>query len=233
MKGRGPAGVTPEQLADLYPRLYHMAAEGSWRSIRRHGLLCTSALLTLFEVVGEERRRIEEQHRPTSVLIEHPRLGRAVVRDQIPMRERDLERCLCDEMTPREWYRALNAKVFFWPTVARLEKFLGARAYRNQSHLVLTLDTLELVTALGDRVWLSPINSGATRPRAFPRGRGTFARLQHYPFWERRKYGRAGTVAEVALDDSVPDVERFVLEVRMRSAHDGGRVLWHRSNQRG
>lgn len=43
-------GVTPEELANLYPRLYHMAEPGSWESIRRYGLLSTSSLLSLFEI---------------------------------------------------------------------------------------------------------------------------------------------------------------------------------------
>ena len=92
----------PEELADVYPRLYHMAEAGSWPSIQRHGLLSTSALLSFFEVKGAARARIESAHRPASIPIHHPRHGSAVVRDQIPMREADLQRCLRDGMTPRE-----------------------------------------------------------------------------------------------------------------------------------
>ena len=43
-------GVTPEELAQAYPRLYHMADAQSWESIRKHGLLSTSSLLDLYEV---------------------------------------------------------------------------------------------------------------------------------------------------------------------------------------
>jgi hypothetical protein len=31
-------GVIPEELAELYPRLYHMAEADSWESVARHGL---------------------------------------------------------------------------------------------------------------------------------------------------------------------------------------------------
>jgi hypothetical protein len=31
-------GVTPEELAEPYPRLYDMAEANSWESIARHGL---------------------------------------------------------------------------------------------------------------------------------------------------------------------------------------------------
>jgi hypothetical protein len=48
-------------------------------------------------------------------------------------------------MTPREWYESLNRRVFFWVDRRRLIKLLGARAYRNRPHLVLELDTAELL----------------------------------------------------------------------------------------
>ena len=56
------------------PCLYHMAALGSWDSIRKHGLLSTSALLDLFEVSDNDRVVIEEGHRAESITIEHRHL---------------------------------------------------------------------------------------------------------------------------------------------------------------
>ena len=50
--------MTEGELAELIrdcPTLYHMAECGSWPSIRRHGLLSTSALLDLYGVQGAER----------------------------------------------------------------------------------------------------------------------------------------------------------------------------------
>jgi Family of unknown function (DUF7002) len=62
-------GVTPEELAKVYPWLYHMADAQSWESIRRDGLLSTSALLDLFEVKGQQRAQIEKRHRSEAVEI--------------------------------------------------------------------------------------------------------------------------------------------------------------------
>ena len=104
------------ELIERYPRVYHMAEDHSWPSIERHGLLSTSALLDLYEISGAARRAIESARRASSVTITHQRHGTAVVRDQKPMHESALARCLDDEMTPAQWYRLLNAKVFFWPT---------------------------------------------------------------------------------------------------------------------
>ena len=105
--------ITADQLADKYPVIYHMAAEGSWPSIQLHGLLSTSALLDRFEVTGEERDRIERRHRPESISIRHEEHGHAVVRDQKPMSEGGLLRALKDGLTPSDWYSTLNERVFF------------------------------------------------------------------------------------------------------------------------
>ena len=50
-------GITHEEFVRRYPRLYHMAQVGSWPSIERNGLLSTSALLDLFQIKGEARKR--------------------------------------------------------------------------------------------------------------------------------------------------------------------------------
>ncbi len=93
------------------------------------------------------------------VRLEHPEHGAALVRDNKPMLENALRSCL-DGMRPREWYETLNRRVFFWVDRKRLLKLLGARAYRDRSHLVLEIDTAELLHRHAEKVTLSPINSG-------------------------------------------------------------------------
>src|ERR1035438_8265153 len=170
-------GVTPEELADAYPQLYHMADAHSWESIRKHGLLSTSNLLDLFEVTGKERADIETRRRPECVEIIHPKHGRAVVRDQKPLIESKLRNSL-QECTVEEWYRLLNKHVFFRLTKARLETLLCARAYRNNPHIVLTVETLQLANRHEERIALSPMNSGNTQPIAHPRGPATFKKMR-------------------------------------------------------
>jgi hypothetical protein len=206
-------GITPELLAELYPQIYHMAEDGSWDSIRERGLLSTTALLDLYGVRGKERFGIESQHRRNSVTIEHPLLGKAVIRDQIPMRESSLEACL-DGMTPREWYELLNSKVFFWATKQRLVRLLSARAYRNRIHSVLSIDTKLLVGGYSQVLRLSPINSGSTIYKPQPRGAQTFQLIRDYPFEERRKKrGVANAIAEMCVDYRVPNLADFVIRV--------------------
>jgi hypothetical protein len=102
-----------DELLTHCPKLYHMAERGSWPSIRKHGLLSTAALLDHFGIGGAERQAIETQRRPTSIALHKDGLGHAVVRDQFPMDDKGLLRCLEQALTPKEWYQTLNSKVFF------------------------------------------------------------------------------------------------------------------------
>jgi hypothetical protein len=182
-----------------------MAEDGSWESIRRHGLLSTSALLDRFEIEDEQRSAIESARRPEIVRIEHPDYGTALVRDNKPMQEKALERCL-HGMTPREWYEHLNGRVFFWVDRKRLLKLLGARAYRERPHLVLEVNTAGLLERHAERVSLSPINSGATFALGpAPRGPNTFSRTDDHPDGK--------PIVELSVDYSVPDITQFTLRV--------------------
>src|SRR5688572_30148855 len=107
------------KLVETYPELYHMADVNSWPSIKKHGLRSTCALLDLFESSGQARHQLESEHRPCSVTINHPIHGSAVIRDQKPMSDSGLRRCLLDDLAPRDWYEVINQHVFFWFTLSR------------------------------------------------------------------------------------------------------------------
>ena len=194
-----------ELLAARYPRLWHMAEDGSLPGIRRHGLLSTSALLDLYGIEGERREEIESRRRPEIQTIEHLEHGRALIRDNKPMQEKALEKSLTD-LTTREWYETLNHRVFFWVEPKRLQKLLGARAYRDRPHLVLEVDTAKLLERHAGRVTLSPINSGATFPmNPAPRGPETFKCIaEHDP---------DKPIVELAVDYAVPDIQELILSV--------------------
>jgi hypothetical protein len=123
-----------------YPLLYHMAAGDSLESIAKHGLLSTTGLLDLFGYSGRRREEIVSCHRPESILISHSSHGTASIRDQKPMSDSGLKRCLSG-MTVKKWYRLLNGKVFFWLTEERLLRMLHARPYREKEHCVLVVKT--------------------------------------------------------------------------------------------
>jgi len=191
-----------------------MAEHGSWPSIQERGLLSTSALLDLYGTTGEERESIESNRRPASVTVRREDLPDAVIRDQIPMSDKALRKCLLDNLQPQDWYRLLNSKVFFWVSKKRLMRLLGAKAYRNKKHDIIELDSRPLVENISEEIWLCPINSGSTIMNPRPRGKETFARIQDYPYaaW-RKKRGRTERIVELAVDYGVPNLQDFVTRV--------------------
>jgi len=187
-----------------------MAESGAWPSIRERGLLSTSAALNLIGLNGDARFAIESCHRHEKVFIGSGKNG-ILLRDQKPMPPTRLKKAL-KGVTAQEWYEAINAKVFFWTTEERLFGLLNAREYRNLEHDVLTLDTKGLVDAYEEQIWLCHMNSGNTFPFPHPRDLTIFQRIEQYPVNSRGRPRKA--VVELLVDDQVPDVARFVLEVR-------------------
>ena len=215
-----------EELVDSYPRLFHIAWEGSWPNIRRYGLLSTQNLLELYQVDGQEADSLVGEHRSHWVEIERGGLPRAVIRDQKPMSDDGVRRALGDDVQPAAWYRLLNSMVFFWPTKKRLLTMMGAGAYRGMRHDLIVVDTEILLSSKEDDVRLSPMNSGATKPFPHPRSMDLFKRIQEYPFEERmRKCRLEGAVAEVCVLNGVEEIEDCVVDVRTVTAEEANAWL--------
>jgi hypothetical protein len=200
-------GVTPAELSKHYPFLYHMAHRNSWAGIQRHGLLCTDALVDLFNVPPENRDQILNQQRKRSFPIESPEHGRAVIRDQKPLIRSRLEACL-EGCTFQQWLKMLNSRVFFWLTEDRLKTLLCAREYCADQHVVLILDTERLATHLQNSITLAPINTGNTRPYPARRSLSTFSKMVDYPFQKRRR-----KVVELAVECGVERIMDYVVKV--------------------
>lgn len=195
---------------ERYPKLYHMAEDGTWPSIRELGLMSTTAALDHFKIAGDERVLHEVTHRPEKVAI-GPVGSQITLRDQKPMFPDRLEKAL-QGVTTTEWYKFLNDKVFMWAQEHRLFGLLGARGYNKLEHDVLTIDTAKFMAKHADRVWLCPMNSGNTFPMPHLRGLGTFQRLVDYPV--KANGSPQKEVVEVVTDYSVPDISEFVIDVR-------------------
>lgn len=220
--------MTVDELVATYPRLWHMAMDGSWPSIQQHGLLSTSALLDLYGYEGAKRQAIELARRPQSVPIAAPGLPGAIVRDQKPMSDGGLQKCLQGGLKPEDWYRTLNAKCFFWLSRSRLRRLLDARAYRKHPQVVLTLDTAGIVAKYQDAILLSPINSGSTIWNPVKRGAATFLPIVDFPFAERRKTkSKADALVELVVTGGVPDIGDHVIAVH-RVEQTKPTELWRR-----
>ena len=119
----------------------------------------------------------------------------------------------------------LNGRVFFWLTRRRLETLLGARLYRGKRHIVLQVDTAQLMARYGGAVELAPYNTGSMHtPNAPRRGKDVFVAVDDYPYEKWRvKRGRSGdAVVELTVPYAVPDIRDVTLRVENWS---GGEVV--------
>jgi hypothetical protein len=182
---------------------YHLAEPSNLASIRQHGLLSTDRLLDLAEVPGNEREAILCQHRPESVVLPNG----VIIRDQRPMPPRLIARALPKDLPPSAWYRFLNRFVFLWSTRARVERHL--RAFGGRPQILLAFDASQLLDQLGDKIYLSPINSGNARRRPVPRSTLIFV---PYREWIRTGWRTLGdesraprtAPAEILLEGNLP-----------------------------
>lgn len=215
--------ITLTRIAEIHPVLYHMAEKGIWPSLEKHGLLSTAALLDLFCISGTKRIEIEETRRPQGIEILHPKYGRAFIRDQKPMHDSKLASCLGDKLTPRDWFKTLNSKVFFWLTEDRLHTLM--KAYSGRSHLILEIDTAALLKKHGDKVFLTPLNTGSTSPMAHPRGLNSFLSPDKYPLEEnkRKKGGLTKAIVELTVEHSVHDICKLTKRATHRVLDKNGK----------
>jgi hypothetical protein len=206
--------LTPDEIAQRWPRLFHMAERGSWPSIRQHGLLSTTALLDLFGIQGESRRSLEDVKRLASHRITHPVHGTAVIRDNKPINETVLRRTLAG-MTEVEWYRAINGRVFFWLNEDRLDRLRQTPAYRGQHHDLLVIGTRRFLARYAKVIELSPYNSGAVHAGSrVQRGTGMYTGIADYPWAEHLRRNRKEPIVELTVPYAIPDVAEYVLEIR-------------------
>ncbi len=127
-------------------------------------------------------------------------------------------RGLLDGMEPSEWYRLINAKVFFWADMRGLKKLLGAVMYRSRSHDVLTVDTPALLERHIERMWLTDQNTGSVISGK-RRGSDTFKRVRDFA---------ASWVTEVGIDYNVPDVSSLCSRVEEWKGDNMVRQIWSR-----
>jgi hypothetical protein len=204
--------------ADDWPlpaRAFHLADVENWPAIQRSGLHCTAALIARAGLRGRAALpyasyRAEAMRLPSG----------AMIRDQRPMPPEALRRCLDDGLAPEDWYRLVNARVFFWLDVARLNRHLAACRARPQ--LVIAIDLRALVAGHGERACVTPFNVGNARRRAAARGRRTFVPLASWLAARWASEARPGDAprarshppAELAIEGAVPDLKAFIVDVR-------------------
>jgi hypothetical protein len=211
-----------EVFIDGFPILYHLAWEGALDGMLKHGLLSTEALLDLYDIQGERRMKLLEEHRPLPETLCDPVHGTAVIRDTHALDPTQLPDLLTNDMTPQQYRRTLNQRVFFWPTTKRLNKMIAA--YPQVPQTVLEIGSRTLLERCRKRVQLSRINSGTIQFNAPPRGNGTFEEFFAYPYGNRND-----TPAEVTVMGSISaaDIGDMLLNV-FHLANGSRTLIWSR-----
>ena len=211
--------MTPEELAAIVPRLYHLTAPEAVHGIRARGLLTPEAIADRAGLDAEARERLLARRRPKEVRLEAGG-ERYVVNDNAPLFTDKLAAVLQDGLAPADWLAMLNARTFFWADERFARSLRAARNNRDRPRALLVLDTLSLARAHGDRMELCPINSGATLHTPPPRGLATFAPLADldYDAWRRARRERGekkglDAIKEVTVRGGVPDAVNHLIEV--------------------
>jgi hypothetical protein len=204
-----PFGAADWPLPD---QAFHLADVENWPAIQRSGLHSTAALIARDGLRGRAALPFA-RYRDGSMRLP----SGAVIRDQRPMQPAALLRCLDDGLTPDDWYRLVNRKVFFWLDVARLNRHLAACRARPQ--LVIAVDLRALVARHGGRACVTPFNVGNARRRPASRGHRTFVPLEAWLAGRWASEAAPGGVprarshppAELAIEGAVPDLMALVV----------------------
>jgi hypothetical protein len=206
--------ITTNQLMKRFPpsSFYHWADPANLPSIREYGLLSTERLTRLAGLTGPERAAMLSQYRPNQVELPNG----IVIRDQTPMPPALLAKALPPGVSPSDWYRLLNGFVFLWGSPERAERHRVA--FAGSPQVLLVFDAALLLRELGDRVLLSPINSGNARRRPAPRSRSLFVPYrewsdQGWPVIEGQRRSRSVMPAEIVLKGHLP-LEPFLTDMR-------------------
>ncbi len=196
--------------------VYHLIEASNWPFIEKEGLLSASSLLRMSSLSSEEVEAIERNQRPQKVVLPDGR----VLRDQRPLPEAALKRCLI-ECEPSAWYKLINSKVYFWVDLARLNRV--RKAILTAPQVVLKVDAHALLAQYGSKAAVTPYNIGNAMRKA---SRRSCATLVPYSTWQvsgwqsesaavgGKPRSRQHRPAELVVADAIPDIMKYVLEVR-------------------
>ena len=117
------------------------------------------------------------------------------IRDQQPISEKALKKCLTNNWECADFYECLNSRVFMWPTLDRLWRHFNR--YVSENPVILKFET-NLLFEVNQNAMFCRLNSGATRANSHlggrppERGIETFKLAADYP-------GNVSSVAEVTF----------------------------------
>ena len=222
--------MTPQELARLisiHPVLYHLTWPCAWKSIMRHGLLSTNALLDRSTKSKDEKDDISYCHRKECEPIEgkevHSIPLKAMIRDQQTIDDEKLRDHLGKIGMPENaWYHRQNERVFFFLTTKPPKKKksggLVALAKKYEQQEMIMVCTKSLIDAHYHEVDLSHYNTGFNlwdpdsleNPDYPKRQDSLFHRIEDYPY---KRNGKKNEVRELTVVGGVPDIRNHVIKI--------------------
>jgi len=188
--------VELSKIIRLRPYLYHLTSVSNELAIlQNRRLLSTEYLVKQSDLAPEDQEKLLTTRRT-----DHEKItanGQVTwIRDQRPL-NKALDRCLTHGWTREDYIKLLNSKVFMWPTLKRLKIHFGR--YKSENPVIFRFKTNDVINLNLNRVRLSHLNSGATRPipkyrGAPPRGPETFKLISDFNL-------EISKIAEVTFDD--------------------------------
>jgi hypothetical protein len=178
--------------------LYHLTDKDNLEKIKAvKELLSTEAILNLSSLDENERNEFLSQRRKNHEII---KVGedRYHIRDQRPISLLNLVKCLTTGFSVKDFFRMLNNRVFFWPTLHRLNSHY--KRYSSENPVIIKVSTEELLE-INPHSEFCRLNSGATRSNSHlkgappERGNGTFLPAEEFKY-------TVGKVAEVTFPGS-------------------------------
>ncbi len=197
-------------LAAVAPQLFHLSAGDAWPSIVERGLRSATWLVRQHGLDDERAAGLLTAPREQIEVIGDPAdpLGHATLRDQKPLTLSKLER-LVEGITPENYIRLINDRVYFYMKPADVEKVRGVRdAAESQPQLMLTLDSRRLLADYQGSVRVAKINTGATIGMQGRRGPRTWLAIDKFP-------GRATEVKEFTVLDGISDVTPYLVSAEI------------------
>jgi hypothetical protein len=191
--------MTIEEFCLANPYLYHLTSEENFDNIRSlNRILSTKEILDKVDIDDTRYDELlyQKRHDHTYVSLDG---SMVMIRDQKPISIKALRRTLLDDWTAEQFLEHLNRRVFFWPSVDRLE--IHYNKYQHENPKIIRVDSAQLIELNVERLKFCHLNSGATRCHPKwkgppPRGANTFLSIEDV------EYGPKG-VAEVTFEDFV------------------------------
>ncbi len=178
--------------------LYHLTSrENATLILKSREILSTVSLAEIY-LDKEKSVNLIRNRRPEHVFVDVDGTS-LMIRDQNPISIKSLNKCLLDGWTAEDFIEHLNKRVFFWPTLKRLN--IHFEKYKEENPVIFRVKSSDLFSLPENSPLFCRLNSGATRCHHTyggappPRGKNTFLPAEDY---ERIP----STVAEVTFEDA-------------------------------